>query len=189
MQIKILESNEKTLRFILSGSSREYANTLRIYGAYRVPVFAIDKVLVYENTSSMFDEFIAHRIGLIPIITPPKSKENVEIMFTLDATGPKTIYSKDLESRDVEIKVANEKIPIMKLSDGQRLRLDGKAVLGNGYKHAKFQAGIVSYEKKDDDFIFFVESFGQMPPIEIINNAIDKIKDDVSELAKELKKL
>jgi len=189
MQIKILENNGNTLKFVLADSSRNYANVLRIYGAYRVPTFAIDKVTVYENTSSMFDEFIAHRIGLVPILTPSKSKENVEIMFTLNATGPKTVYSKDLESRDVEVKVANEKIPIMKLAEGQRLRLDGKAVIGSGVKHAKFQPGIVSYEEKDGSFIFFVESFGQMPPIEIINNAIDKLKEDISELDKELKKL
>ncbi|MCL5433465.1 MAG: DNA-directed RNA polymerase subunit D [Candidatus Marsarchaeota archaeon] len=188
MKIEIIESNDKYLKFNFIAPKKGYANALRIYGAYSVPTFAIDKVTIYENSSAMFDEYIAHRIGLIPITTPPKSKENMEIMFALDVTGPKVIYSRDLESRDVDVKVANGNIPIMKLAEGQRLRLDGKAVLGLGLRHVKFQSGIVSYEQKDNNYIFYVETFGQMPPIKIINNAIEKIKDDLGEFQKELSK-
>ena len=56
-------------------------------------------------------------------------------------------------------------------------------------KHAKFQPGLVTYEQTgDESFKFYVESFGQMPPKEIINKACDIIKEEVSSISKALKK-
>ena len=137
----------------------------------------------------MFDEYIAHRIGLVPIRTPGKGYNDTdEIVFTLDATGPKTIYSKELESSDKDVRVANENIPIMKLADGQRLRVEGKALMGNARKHAKFQAGLVTFEQSKDTYEFYIETFGQMSPKEIINKAFDAIKEELKEVQKDSKK-
>jgi DNA-directed RNA polymerase subunit D len=95
-----------------------------------------------------------------------------------------------LENKDKDVKVANDSIPIIKLAQEQKIRIDGKAILGNGTKHAKFQPGIVTYDQeKDDMFNFYVESFGQMPPKEIINKAFGAIKDELKEIEKEVKKL
>lgn len=190
MKIEILEDNSKVSRFKLKEANNSYANALRRMATGYVKTFAIDKVTFYENSSAMFDEYIAHRIGLIPILTPKGSSESEEVLFTLDATGPKTVYSKDLSTSDKEVKVANDNIPIMKLAAEQRLRLDGKAVLGNGAAHAKFQPGLVTYEQTgDNEFGFYVEAFGQMPPKEIINKAIEAIKEEMKDLEKEIKKL
>ena len=32
---------------------------------------AIDKAVIYQNTSIMHDEVLAHRLGLIPILADP----------------------------------------------------------------------------------------------------------------------
>lgn len=32
---------------------------------------AIDKAIIYQNTSIMHDEVLAHRLGLIPIMVDP----------------------------------------------------------------------------------------------------------------------
>ncbi|EQD62490.1 RNA polymerase insert [mine drainage metagenome] len=191
MKIKILEDNEKALRFEAEGTDNYYINTLRRMAMTKVRCFAIDKVTFYENTSAIFDEYIAHRIGLIPLITPSKGyTDSDEVLFTLDASGPGTIYSKDLVSSDKAIRVANEGIPIIKLAEGQKIRVDGKAVLGDATRHAKFQPGFVTFEPvSDTSFKFYIEAFGQMPPKEIAYKAIESIKDDVKELKKELKKI
>ncbi len=189
MKIDVKENDDKVFRFELSGADSGFANALRRTAMSRVECFAIDKVTFYENTSAMFDEYIAHRIGLVPINSTGKHNADEEVLFTCEAQGPCTIYSKDLKSSDKEVRVANENIPIIKLADGQSIRIDAKAVLGNGYRHAKFQPGLATFEEKGDGkFDFYVESFGQLPPREIVSKAVEAIKDEMKELKKEAKK-
>ncbi len=190
MKSEIVESNDSVFRFVLKDASNAYANALRRMAISHVKCFAIDRVTFYENTSAIFDEYIAHRIGLIPIVTPNSGYSDTdEIMFTLDATGPKTVYSKELESSDKEVMVKNGNIPLIKLAQDQRLRIEAKAILGEGVKHAKFQPGIVTYEQADSNFNFYVETFGQMPPKQIINKALDSFRSELKEFEKEVKKL
>jgi DNA-directed RNA polymerase subunit D len=191
MKVEVLENNPVTFRFSVKGIDTNLANAIRRSSMGMVECFAIDSITVYENTSAMFDEYIAHRIGMIPITTPSKGYSGTDqIMFTLDVVGPKTVYSEDMETRDKEVGVADEHIPIIKLADGQRLRLDGKAVMRPGSKHAKFSPGIVAYEEKDNaTYEFSTESFGQMQAKEMINNAIEAIRAHIKELQKEVKKL
>ena len=56
------------------------------------------------------------------------------------------VYSSDLKTNDVKIKPVSGKIPIIELKEGQRLRFEGKAVLGKGEDHAKWQVGNASYK-------------------------------------------
>ena len=190
MKLDILESNEGAFRFSIKGAGPGLANAIRRSALNSVKTFAIDKVTFYENTTAMFDEYIAQRIGLVPIKTPSKGYNDTdEIVFTLDATGPKTVYSKELESQDKDVRVANENIPIMKLAEGQRLRIDGKAIMGIASRHSKFQPGLVTYSEENGSHIFYVEPFGQMPPKEIINKALEAIKEELKDVEKEAKKL
>lgn len=38
----------------------------------KVPTMAIEKVFIYNNTSIIQDEVLAHRLGLIPIKADPR---------------------------------------------------------------------------------------------------------------------
>ena len=162
MKIEVQESNDEVYKFTLKDAQLGYANAVRRAAINSVKSFAIDKVTVYENTTAMFDEFIAHRIGLIPLKTPAKGTSDTdEILFTLDVTGPKTVLSEELETKDKDVKVANEKIPIIKLGDGQRLRLDGKAILASSTKHSKFQPGLITYDQQGEkNYEFYLEQRG-----------------------------
>ncbi len=189
MKVKIEEDGEGALKFALTGASNSYANALRRAAMSLVGCFAIDKVTFYENGSVMFDEYIAHRIGLAPISTPAKVSGDEEVLFTLEANGPCTVYSELLKSQDKEVRTANGKIPLVKLTEGQQLRLDAKAIVGTGITHAKFQPAIATFEQTgDDSFDFYIESFGQMTPREVAQKAIDALNERVKEIKKDIKK-
>ncbi|MDE1856147.1 MAG: DNA-directed RNA polymerase subunit D [Candidatus Micrarchaeota archaeon] len=189
MKVNFIENTPSAVKFKLSGVTTTFANSVRRAVLNSVPTFAVDKVTFYENTTSMFDEYISHRIGLVPLTTPEGYDEKDEILFNLEAEGPKTIYSRDLKETDKKVKVANENIPIMKLAEGQRLRVDCKAVLGTSMKNSKFQPCFVTYTSNDDEseFEFYIETFGQMPAKEILNRALDIIDEGLKATHKELK--
>ncbi|MDE1851474.1 MAG: DNA-directed RNA polymerase subunit D [Candidatus Micrarchaeota archaeon] len=189
MKISVIESNKSSLRFKLSGATYTTANALRRAMINSVPCLAIDNVTFYENSSTMMDEYVAHRIGQVPITTPKDYSEGDEVVFSLTAEGPGTVYSKALESNDKGIEVANERIPIMKLAENQRLRLDCKAVVKDATTNAKFQPGVVTYKMNaENEFEFYIETFGQMPPTEILGRAVNIISNNVKEVYKQMKK-
>ena len=55
------------VHFSLSGLEQSLSNALRRIMLAEVPTLAIDLVDIEENSSPLFDEFLAHRLGLIPI--------------------------------------------------------------------------------------------------------------------------
>jgi len=190
MKLKV-ESEDKTkMKFVLSKSTPSFANMIRRFSMSWVPVFAIDKVTFYENTSTLFDEYIAHRVGLIPLKLGAGVREDEEVMFSLDAQGPTMIYSSALQSAVDKVKVATDKIPLLQLLENQNLRLEAKAVSGLGRKHAKWQAGMAGYELLENgDFKFDFESFMQMPARDVVSKAADIISKKCGELEKDLKTL
>lgn len=158
MEARILEGGENRARILLENANPSYANALRRAMLSEVPTLAIEEVIIYENTSSLYDEILAHRLGLVPIRTDLRRFNfreecvckgagcaNCTLTLTLEEEGPKVVYSHDLKSPDPELTpVAG--IPIIKLGKGQRLRLEAEAVLGRGKEHAKWQPGVVGYK-------------------------------------------
>ncbi|MEM3364377.1 MAG: hypothetical protein QXS93_02605 [Candidatus Micrarchaeia archaeon] len=180
-----LKESENRLTFKLKGVSVPFANAIRRYTMGQLPVYAIDKVTIYENSSAFFDEYIANRIGQIPISTPDKI--NDEVMFSLNAEGPALVLSSSLESSSPKVSVANKHLPVIELGNKQVLRLEGVARKGKGRDHAKFQAGIVSYSYEDvGEYQFFVESFGQIPPKDMLKRALNVLIERCKEIEKEL---
>jgi len=189
LKVSLEKERANKIELSIEGINITFANAIRRYGMMRTPILAIDNVVFYDNTAWIFDEYLSHRLGMMPITTPEKLPQDVEVIFTLDETGPKIVYSKDIKSNDKEISVAREQIPLLTLNENQRLRFEAKAKLGYGTKHAKFQAGLVTYEAiGENKFKFKVESFYQMKPTEVIVRGCNELEKDLAEAAKELKK-
>ena len=183
-------SDGLNLSFTLKEASTSFANAVRRVSMGQVPVLAIDSITMYENNSAFFDEYIANRIGLIPIKTPEGYVATDEVMFKLSAEGPGVVYSRDLTTSERGVSCVSKKIPVIELVEGQVLRLEGRARLGRGRDHGKFQACLASYgyDDKSKAFNFTVESFGHMPAVdvmlrtaEILQNKCDEFLKQVSE--------
>ncbi|MEM3013568.1 MAG: DNA-directed RNA polymerase subunit D, partial [Candidatus Bathyarchaeia archaeon] len=156
MDIKILEKNENSIRLIIEGIDTPMANAIRRLILSEVPVMALDDIVMVENSSVLHDEILALRLGLIPLKTdldaynlPEKCSCKSELgchlcrtVLTLDVEAkdkPLTVYSGDLVPEDPHIVPVSEKIPLVKLAPGQKIRLEAYAKLGKGTVHAKWQ--------------------------------------------------
>jgi len=156
VQIEVLEKDDKSIRLLIREVDVPFMNALRRIVIAEVPCMAIDEVIIIENSSILQDEIIAHRLGLVPLKTdlesynlpeecPCKSEFGCNlcrVTLTLDVEskeGTRTVYSGELKSENPDIVPVSDKIPIIKLSKEQRLRLEAYARLGKGKIHAKWQ--------------------------------------------------
>jgi DNA-directed RNA polymerase subunit D len=164
MEIKVLSNNKEDNKtsFIIKGITPAIANTIRRTIIEEVPTLAIEDVEIRKNNSIMYDEMIAHRLGLVPLKTdlkgyelPPQSYDNTEelnakqhVSFSLKAKGPAIVYSSDLKGKDPAVKPVFPDIPLVKLLKGQSLELEAVAVLGKGKNHSKWSPCLAYYKHK-----------------------------------------
>src|SRR3970040_2970808 len=164
MKIKVLQQKDDTVRLLLSETDPSYANALRRVLLADVPKMAIEDVdfhlgpiraedgKEYESVSPLFDEMIAHRLGLVPIPTDLalyNPRENCPschgegcpsctIIYSINKRGPRLVTSADLEPiGDTKLRPRDANIPIVKLGDGQAMLIYATAVLGHGEENAK----------------------------------------------------
>ena len=152
MEIVFSRLDDQIARFSLAGSNPAFANSFRRAMSGEVPTLAIEDVKIYDNTSALFDEMLAHRIGLIPIRTEegcfvPRDActcggegcPGCSVLFTMSVEGPGMVTSKDLISQDPRIGPASPDIPLVKLIKDQKVVLEARAVVSRGREHAKWQ--------------------------------------------------
>ncbi len=252
MEIKNItySKDSLTMAFTVINSSSAYVNALRRSIISLVPTLAIEEVEIQENTSALYDEVIGHRLGLLPLTTPPGeyklrsefpddgvARAECEVKLTLEAIGPKTVYAEELVSKDPAVKCAYPKMIITKLLKDQRLKLEATANLGQGIEHAKWSPANAYYqygsiitdgskkievlpkdiiglksqeifvtedgklsnpnikadkpvvEKSKTNFLFTIESWGQIPPKEILQQAIEQLNNQLELVSEAITKV
>jgi DNA-directed RNA polymerase subunit D len=140
--VEFIDRDDREARFVVRNITPAFANGIRRSILADVPTLSIDSVRFVENSSVMFDEQIALRLGLVPLTTPEDFAEGDSVTLALDVEGPGTAYSGDLVCQDPEVEAADKNIPIIELKDDQRLELEADAQLGYGRDHAKHQGGV-----------------------------------------------
>ena len=158
MKVKVLKKNDEKIKFMIEGINSALAGELRRIMMSEVPTLAIEWVDFVKNNSVLWDEIVASRLGLIPLVFKSKSykfKEDCkcggkgcthcQVTLSLVKKGPCVVYSGDLVPSDKKVKPVYDKIPIVELTGGQELKFEAIAQLGLGKNHAKWQAAIVGY--------------------------------------------
>ena len=213
--IKVLKNEGVKLSVLLEGLGNSYANALR-KSSNEIPILAVDEVEISKNDSALFDEMLAHRLGLLPLsadktFTLPEectckgkgcSKCTAEL--TLKVSGEGTVLAKSLKSKTVE--PIYSEMPLVYLQKDQEIELVAKARLGKGKDHAKHSPGLVwiraasdepeneigkenTKEPEGEDFVLEIESWGQLKPKEILAESCGALKENLDEFLKEASKI
>ena len=186
--LDVISKDTEKIAIKLKGVPLQYANALRRVCLNGVPVFAIDTVDIIENTSVLPDEGLAHRLGLIPLKTDlTKFNESDKILLVLDSgesEQTRAVLSSELSSEDDTVKPVSDKIPIVQLAPGQKIKVECYARLGRGTEHAKWNSSNISTltdTDKDDEKILTVESTGALKPEQIVLEGVEEVSRRVVE--------
>jgi DNA-directed RNA polymerase II subunit RPB3 len=189
--IEIKELKKDSILFLLKDGDFSLANALRRIILAEIPTMAIDIVEIKENTSVINDEFLAHRLGLVPLLSQGVDKYNyaaecdcpgtrcthcsVELKLSVRCTQT----NQEITSNDLSVSMGGDgnvspiycdetdgQSPILlaKLRQGQEIDLIAIAKKGVGKEHAKWSpACAVTYKNE--------------PIIELRHNKMDELND------------
>ena len=166
MDVIIEELRPRSARLELTGITASQVNAVRRTLLSDLPKLAIEDVEFhlgpirdeatgkdYDSSTSMFDEAVALRLGLLPIPTDlgqfRKKSEctcdgagcpHCQAMYSVDKKGPCTVYARDLTPLgDASLAIVEPEIPIVRLGARQALLAYATAVVGTAREHAKWQ--------------------------------------------------
>lgn len=164
-QIRVLSRTSSRMELLFEGFKPEEVNALRRLILSDVPTLAVDFIYVYDNSSPVPDEIIAHRLGLLVLdseealdrMKQPEdcieaSEEDREcyVKMILEAevadnaeTG-RYIMAGELQLDTTITRVVYPETPITYLAPGQRLHLVAYARLGRGREHGKWSPASVA---------------------------------------------
>lgn len=182
MKVEVTELKSKKAVLKVKDVQPYFVNSVRRVMIAELPKLAVDDVVVYDNTSPLFDEIIGHRLGLIPIPTDlkllnfrkdcvckGKGCPNCTVRYTLSKEGAGVVYSGDLQPEEKSWAITESNIQIVELFGDQRLILEVEAVLGRGKDHAKWQPVISP-------------GYRFIPTIEFDKDKLDDVKNFMKKL-------
>jgi DNA-directed RNA polymerase subunit D len=164
--VTINELKPRSTELEFEGPTSSQVNAIRRSLLSDVPKLAIEDVEFhlgpirdeatgkdYDSSTSMFDEAVALRLGLLPIPTDlgefrRKSEctcggtgcPHCQVMYSVDRKGPCTVYAKDVVPLgDATLAILEPDVPIVRLGARQALLAYATATVGSARDHAKWQ--------------------------------------------------
>lgn len=170
--------------FTLAECPGPVANALRRAMIAEVPTLAVDSVAIDANGTTFQDEFLAHRIGLVPLRGEVDGAE-LALDVRNDGAEVRHVTSDDLVGDDVEPVPG---VLLLSLKSGQHVKLRATCKRGIGKEHAKFIPTVrLGYAPLDDATVRFdVESVGPLPAAEIVIAAADLLRRKLDTLRSQL---
>lgn len=152
---ELSETPEGVCSFRVHGAHDSLLNAIRRTMLCDLPAPAISQVEVSFNNSPFPDDYLAHRLGLIPL-----SCSDYEVVpactFQLEVEGPADVLSDSLRS-DTDACVAQKGVFLCKLREGQRLSLKAECELGTGQAHARFMQAVAPRYARRHEGVEFAE--------------------------------
>lgn len=163
MELKLLQKSKDGSKttFGIKNLDVAYVNSLRRILISEVPTMAIEDVEFRKNTSLLYDELLAHRLGLVVLSTDLKSYTlpsecscngegcaKCQLKLVLQGKGEDTVKASSIKSEDPKVKPVYGDTIIVKLAKSQELELEATAVLGKGKDHVKWSPGLAFYNLK-----------------------------------------
>jgi len=204
--LEIVEESGNNMVIKLKGIPIQYANALRRICLSGIPTFAVDDVVIIENSSVLPDEGVAHRLAMMPLRTDlerfvePSACDchselgcsRCRVLLMLDsgsADTTRTITSAEISSEDEVVKPVSPNIPIVALAPSQKLKVEAYARLGRGSDHAKWNSATVSAlvsTNNPDEHVLNIETTGSLTPKEVLRAAIEELEKRLGEFQKNL---
>ena len=191
----IIKTPEKMV--VRTKISYSIANAIR-RSVDEIPAIAIDEVEIFKNDSALYDEVLAHRLGLVVLKTENKMGPKTEIDLKLKKKGPGMVYAESLKGN---AKIVYDKTPLTLLENEQEIELVATARFGTGLDHAKYAPGIIYYRNllevksgnvKIDSIVenskseFKTEKKGNKWVCDLNESDVDKIKEIDDDAVKEI---
>lgn len=157
IEIRVTERTGERLEFDLINVDCSFANALRRILSSEVPTMAVKDVLLRDNESVFPDEFLAHRLGLVPLEADPELfefasgelDERNSLRFVLDARNEDrdvaSVYSDEIKWKPIgrqretigDVRFRGG-VLMFKLARGQRIQAEVVCTKGTGRMHAKW---------------------------------------------------
>lgn len=196
MRSNLVELGNVYSIFKVYGCNSSEINDLRRTISNSVPVMAIDNVEIVNNSSSIPDEYLMHRICMVPINTPicyfgyedselPDDRKYLEFSINVSGTSKgflvdsKCLKWNPLGTQKDDIYVdIGDICCIAKLDCNQNIELVCKAVKGTGSIHCKWNPVVKCYYilNSDNSYNVHVEVNEPYNPQDIFNYAFQKLK-------------
>ena len=202
--LEIVEETGNSIVVKLKGIPIQYANALRRICLAGIPTFAVDDVIIIENSSVLPDEGVAHRLAMMPLRTDlqrfvePSACDchselgcsRCRVLLMLDSGNSdttRTITSSEVSSEDEVVKPVSPNIPIVALAPNQKLKVEAYARLGRGNDHAKWNSATVAAltsTNNPEEHILTLETTGSLTPKEVLRSSIEELEKRLGEFQK-----
>jgi hypothetical protein len=202
LDVRVHVETASAMRVQLPGWSTERVNALRRTLLSSVPVMAIDEVLVECNTSTVQDEVLAHRLGLIALSSGDVDLfssrvgcvdcagcsvgcSGCRVEYTLCAVGSRSadrtvVRASRLESDDERVLPVEGETLVCVLYPGQTVRLRAYARKGTLKENGKWTAVTVACMDDEDPTTLSFEVTGAISPRQALRTALSLMGECVS---------
>lgn len=177
--LRNLSVTNGTCTFDLYNSNVAFANAIRRSLMLDVKSVAPNEVTIHRNTSCQTDEFIAHRIGLIPF----------RVDETEDASSLKVSF--DVENRPLRTSdfsgscAAIVDVEVLTLIRDQSIKGEISFKKSDGSEHARFcPCAAAGYEVFDDHIAFRFESITNVHPTDLLKSALLSMRGHLEDVQK-----